>query len=60
MKNKIIYSLTIEDIQNVAQQEIERELNLQEIEVIKESIAKKMNWYDAIAYSIYEQIKVEF
>jgi hypothetical protein len=58
MKNsKIIYSLTIEDIQTVALQEIERNLSSKEIEKIKDSITEKINWYDAIADSINENIK---
>lgn len=58
MKNsKIIYSLTIEDIQTVALQEIERNLSSEEIEKIKDSIEEKINWYDAIADSINENIK---
>jgi len=54
MRNQIIYSLTVVDIQNVAQQEIERVLSSQEIIKIKDIIAKKINWYDAIANSINE------
>ena len=54
MKNQIIYSLNTEDLQNVAQQEIERELSSTEIIKLKEIIAKKINWYDAVADSITE------
>lgn len=53
--NQIIYSLTIEDIQTVANKEIERNLSPDEIENIKEVIAEKINWYDAIADSIHQQ-----
>ena len=52
--NKIIYSLTVRDIQTVANQEIERNLSYQEIEKIIETIADKISWYDAIANSINE------
>lgn len=58
MKNiKIIYSLTVDDIQNVAEQELSRKLSTKEIEKIVDLIAEKINWYDAIAYSINEKIK---
>lgn len=57
MKNKFIYSLDIEDIQDVAQQEIGRDLSTQEIKKVKGSIEKKIKWYDAIADSISENIK---
>ncbi len=49
----IFYSLNIADIQNVAQQELERNLSEIEIESIKDSIASNINWYDAIANAIY-------
>ena len=55
--SKIIYLLTIEDVQTVANDEIGRNLSANEIEKIKDSIAEKINWYDAIAYSINEKIK---
>ena len=58
MKNsKIIYSLNEEDIQTVAFQEIERNLSPEEIKKIKNSLAEKINWYDAIADSINEYIE---
>ena len=50
--NKIIYSLNVEDIQTVANQEIERNLSSEEIGKIRETIAEKINWYNAIADSI--------
>lgn len=51
---KIIYQLTVADIQNVAGIEIGRELSVDEIELIQEKIAEKIAWYDAIADSINE------
>jgi len=53
---KIIYQLTVADIQEVANQELERELSAQEIEVIRDQIAKKISWYDVVAESIDELI----
>lgn len=60
MKNKddIIYSLSIEDIQTVAVQEIGRKLTANEIEKIKDIIAENINWYDAILDSINAKIKL--
>ncbi len=52
--NKTIYQLTTEDVQTVAQEEIERELTPEEIENIKDSIAEKIPWYDAISAAITE------
>lgn len=58
-KSEIIYVLTIEDVQNVANQEIGRNLSLDEIEKIKDVIAERILWYDAIADSINEKIDSE-
>lgn len=54
--NKITYSLNIEDIQTVSNQELGRDLSIEEIEKIKDAIAEKINWYDAIANTIEEKI----
>ncbi len=55
--DEIIYSLCIEDIQDVAEQEIDRQLTLDEIERIKDLIAEKIDFYGAIADAISEKIK---
>jgi hypothetical protein len=55
-RNDIFYSLSINDIQTVAIQEINRKLTVNEIEKIKNLICEKINWYDAIVDSIYEKI----
>lgn len=55
-KDKIIYYITVSDIQEVADQELKRELALEELELIRDRIAEKISWYDAIAESIDELI----
>lgn len=55
-QSRVFYFLNEEDIQNVALQEIERNLSDTEIENIKELIAFNINWYDAIANAIREKI----
>jgi len=54
-KEKVVYLLLEEDIQNVSFQELGRKLSWQEIEQIIPLIEKKINWYDAIADSINEK-----
>jgi len=56
-QDKIIYSLTVEDIQNVAEQELDRELTPKEIKLITDSIAENINWCDAIADAIGEKLQ---
>lgn len=55
--NKIIYQLTVEDIQNVAEEELERQLTDAEIKSILDIIAEKIKWYDVISESIREKIR---
>ena len=53
MRNdKIIYKLVVEDIQNVAEETLDRKLLDVEIDLIKESIAERIPWYEAIEDSI--------
>ena len=56
---EIFYSLCIEDIQNVALEDFGRELTLEEIEKIKDKIADRINWYDAIYYTILDELGLE-
>ena len=56
MRSKIIYYLNEEDVQTVAVEELGRNLSSEEIKKIKDLIAEKINWYDAIAEAINEKI----
>jgi hypothetical protein len=56
--DEIFYSLNIADIQTVAKEEIGRRLTREEIEKIKDPIAERIKWYDAISDAIYEGIDI--
>lgn len=58
--DKIVYQLTIEDIQAVSEQEINRQLSQIEIDSVKDGIAENINWYDAIAGSIQKNMGDEY
>lgn len=60
MKDSIIYLLTVEDIQNVANEELGRNLTSDEIEKIRDAIAEKIRWYDVIAEAINEKIDLDY
>ena len=49
---KIIYSINIEDVQNVAVQELERKLTAKELRLVKEKVGDYINWYEAILNAI--------
>jgi len=56
-KSKVIYSINIEDLQTVAEQEIERELTDEEIEKVEKRLGDYIDWYGAIASTLNEVIK---
>ena len=49
---KIIYSINIEDIQNVAEQELERQLTEKELRLVEDKVGDYINWYEAILNAI--------
>ncbi|RKY52048.1 MAG: hypothetical protein DRP89_08275 [Candidatus Neomarinimicrobiota bacterium] len=57
--NKIIYSINIEDVQNVAKQELHRLLTDKELKLVEDKIGDYINWYDAVAILIGNIIKDE-
>jgi len=55
-KNKVIYSINIEDVQAVALQEYERLLTDNELKIVENNIGDQFDWYEAIAYVISEHV----
>lgn len=51
---KIIYSINIEDIQTVAEQELERKLTAKELRLVEKKVGDFINWYEAILNAITE------
>lgn len=56
-KDKIIYSINIEDVQNVAQQELGRDLTDKELKIVEDKIGDQFDWFEAIASVIAAQIE---
>lgn len=56
-EDKIIYSINIEDVQNVAQQVMGRLLTSSEIEIVEDKIGEQIDWFEAIASVISEYIE---
>ena len=55
-KDKIIYSLNIEDLQNVADDVLGRELNANEVLTLEDKIGDHIDWYNAIHNAIIQNI----
>jgi len=56
-EQEIIYSINIEDVQNVAKEELDRVLTTEEMRLIGDRIGNYINWYQAINLSINEVVK---
>ena len=57
MKNsRIVYSINIQDIRDVAEQELDRELIDEELKLVEDKIGDYINWYDAIMFAINDTV----
>ena len=54
--SKIIYFINIEDVQNVAEEELERKLTKKELEIIEDKLGDYIDWYSAIDITIKNEI----
>ena len=54
--SKIIYSINIEDVQNVAKEELGRKLSKKELEIIEDKLGDYIDWYSAIDTAIQSEI----
>lgn len=54
--SKIIYSINLEDVQNVAEEEIGRKLTNKELKIIENKIGDYINWYSAIEMAMQNEI----
>jgi len=59
MRNKIFYSLSFSDIQNVAEQELGRKLTPVEIDKVADAVSKRIAWYNIIADVLFFEIEDE-
>jgi hypothetical protein len=55
MDEEVLYYLTTEDVQFVATENLDRELTPGEIDMIKDAMAERIAWYDAILYAILDK-----
>lgn len=53
---RIVYSINVEDLQNVANDELSRDLNADEIKTIEDRLGDYIPWYDAIILAIGDVI----
>lgn len=56
-REKIIYSINIRDVQNVADQELTRELTEYELKIVENKLGDYIDWYGSIATAIDDIIR---
>ena len=54
--SKIIYSINIEDVQNVAEEELGRKLTKKELKIIEDKLGDYIDWYSAIDITLKNEI----
>lgn len=59
MKNQdIVYSISIEDIQQVAMEKLDRDLTAKEVAKVADAMGNYLDWYNAIDLAI-DDAKIE-
>jgi hypothetical protein len=53
----IVYSINVEDIQNVASEEFGRALTEEEVKIVEDKLGDYIKWYDAIMFTIMNHIQ---
>lgn len=54
--SKIIYSLNIEDLQNVAEEYLGRQASKKEIKIIEDKLSDYIDWHEAIILAIDDAV----
>lgn len=57
--DEVVYQISIEDLQTVALELIDRELSKGEIEKVAEKVGDYIGWYDSIRYAMIEALGAE-
>lgn len=55
--SKIIYSLNIEDVQNVATEKLGRKLTKKELKIVEDRIGRYIDWYQTIDFAIHDALE---
>ena len=58
-KEKIIYSINIEDVQNVANEKLNRDFNENELKLVEDKLGDYIDWFGAISDTISDVIGVK-
>jgi len=53
----IVYSINVQDVQDVAQREFDRELNDKEMESVAAKLGEYIDWYEAVNTAVAQTIR---
>ncbi|MDO9287936.1 MAG: hypothetical protein Q7T83_04015 [Thermodesulfovibrionales bacterium] len=57
--SKIIYSLNIDDAQNVAEEELGRQASKKELKIVEDKVGDYIDWHEAISLAIKDAVKLQ-
>ncbi|MCX6844449.1 MAG: hypothetical protein NTX53_19475 [candidate division WOR-3 bacterium] len=52
----VVYSINVSDIQDVADQVLDRRLTRRELTLVRESVGDYIDWFEAIENAIHEHV----
>ena len=55
-RERLVYSLNVEDLQTVANEELSRDLTEEEIRIVEENLGDYISWYQAIYLTITDML----
>lgn len=53
----IVYSINVQDVQDVAQREFDKELNDKEMESVAAKLGEYIDWYEAVNTAVAQTIR---
>jgi hypothetical protein len=56
-RTDILYSINVQDVQDVAQREFDRELNDKEMESVAAKLGEYIDWYEAVISAVTQTIQ---
>jgi hypothetical protein len=56
-RTDILYSINVQDVQDVAQREFHRELNDKEMESVAAKLGEYIDWYEAVICAVTQTIQ---
>jgi hypothetical protein len=56
-RTDILYSINVQDVQDVAQREFDRELNDKEIESVAAKLGEYIDWFEAVNTAVAQTVR---